>query len=815
MKDVELKISADASGVDTGMQKAASAVSSGVAQMREQFEGFKSTLDAVSGTLNTAFQIAGIGIAIEGVKQFGEQMARTAENAVHLEHTARMLGVGTTELQGLHAAAREAGVGAEEFDHAIEQLELKMQTARDGSQEMRDKLGAVGITLADLSDGSFTAADAAYAMAASHATEAEKMDVVGRRGIVLVAALENLKGGQAGAIEKGRELGALTDEQLHSLDKYHKAITDVGIKLENWAGSIAASLSPALTGMFDTLNRIWQDALKPVAEGLLSAATYTVELVGAIFAGLPNLDLFRNIWTSIGLVVKTAASAFAIAATGVTFFGALAVGIIEEVLAFITKLATGVVALFAGDFKGAAAIAGSAFSGIGDQVSTTMAEWNRQADKLGETLKKIWKGPEEEVPEIVVTARRLKGHNKIKDNSESGERFQAMKVELERIKDEAGAFRQHDIAADIEYWQQKLSLVKGNTKQDSKLRLEVENEILQNRKKLAAEDLKIDEEIASHKKAMALEDIKIEQEMLGERLAEGEISKEQEIRGLIDLEQRKYRIEQQGLKDRLKLVEADRVERRKLLDQLELLQKQHNAELVKLDTQSTKEMIKSLQPVQKQFEKMLDGMLHHTMTFRSMMRGIWAGIEQNIIHSLASVFTKHIATEEAKTAATAAGAAERTALENSGAQEGLLVQAGAAIKSIMNNAYKAASGAFNAVVDIPYVGPILAPIAAAAAFTAVAAFGGSVASSAGGYDIPAGVNPLVQAHAKETILPAGLSDAFREGARRINQPGGGGGGRGSTANISVSALDGASLSRVVRSATFRRELQGAMGRSRI
>jgi len=56
-----------------------------------------------------------------------------------------------------------------------------------------------------------------------------------------------------------------------------------------------------------------------------------------------------------------------------------------------------------------------------------------------------------------------------------------------------------------------------------------------------------------------------------------------------------------------------------------------------------------------------------------------------------------------------------------------------------------------------------------------------LASAAQGYDIPAGVNPLVQAHAQEMVLPAEQANVIRSLA-------GGGGGSGDI-HIHVHAMD--------------------------
>ena len=48
---------------------------------------------------------------------------------------------------------------------------------------------------------------------------------------------------------------------------------------------------------------------------------------------------------------------------------------------------------------------------------------------------------------------------------------------------------------------------------------------------------------------------------------------------------------------------------------------------------------------------------------------------------------------------------------------------------------------------------------------------GSIASARGGYDIPAGLNPMTQLHEREMVLPQAQADAVRNMAS-----GGGGGG---------------------------------------
>jgi hypothetical protein len=91
------------------------------------------------------------------------------------------------------------------------------------------------------------------------------------------------------------------------------------------------------------------------------------------------------------------------------------------------------------------------------------------------------------------------------------------------------------------------------------------------------------------------------------------------------------------------------------------------------------------------------------------------------------------------------------------ANENLAVTLETNLKKIVSDAKTAAANAYNWASA--WGGPIAGAAAAAAAFAGVMAF---EASAAGGYDIPAGVNPVTQLHAQEMVLPARLANPMRE-----------------------------------------------------
>jgi hypothetical protein len=117
----------------------------------------------------------------------------------------------------------------------------------------------------------------------------------------------------------------------------------------------------------------------------------------------------------------------------------------------------------------------------------------------------------------------------------------------------------------------------------------------------------------------------------------------------------------------------------------------------------------------------------------------------------------------------------------------------------IDDAKTAAAGAYKATVGIPYIGPILAPIAAGVAFAAVAAF-----ESGADYIPRTGMAVL---HEGEAVATKGENSQISKLISMSGNGGQGGGGPHFTYAPNISAIDGASVSGMARqhSATFVRQ----------
>jgi hypothetical protein len=127
---------------------------------------------------------------------------------------------------------------------------------------------------------------------------------------------------------------------------------------------------------------------------------------------------------------------------------------------------------------------------------------------------------------------------------------------------------------------------------------------------------------------------------------------------------------------------------------------------------------------------------------------------------------------------------------------------------VMAYAAQASAAAFAANAGIPVVGIAAGTAAAGVAFGLVEAMVGQIPSAAGGYDIPAGVSPLTQLHEREMVLPARIAEPLRESLDS-------GGGLGGAVNVTISAMDGASVQRVIESPAFAAAMREARRNGRL
>lgn len=178
------------------------------------------------------------------------------------------------------------------------------------------------------------------------------------------------------------------------------------------------------------------------------------------------------------------------------------------------------------------------------------------------------------------------------------------------------------------------------------------------------------------------------------------------------------------------------------------------------------DMRAQMAPLGSAWNKALSGMLSGSMNFHKARQTLEQGAARAAAQTGTKMLEDFAVLEAKKTLLATSSQAQMLAGQKAGAAESLALSASSAMKSIATGAAQAFAGvtAFLA----PYMGPA-APAVAAGVSAAVIAEGANVMSAAGGYDIPAGVNPLTQLHQNEMVLPAPLAENVRNMSSQAGQ----------------------------------------------
>lgn len=282
----------------------------------------------------------------------------------------------------------------------------------------------------------------------------------------------------------------------------------------------------------------------------------------------------------------------------------------------------------------------------------------------------------------------------------------------------------------------------------------------------------------------------------------GRITAEQRIQQLSVLTQAEIELERNAMQQRQALRQQDPVEQARIDADLKELANKRNIQLAQSENQlkvQTHNRWKTMADgIASTWSGAIKSMLFSTQSWKDSVRNVLQGLAGNVIDGVVKRMTNAwLLGEQTKTGATAAGEGQRQAIQQAGTSQGLLAQAAAGLKTISNDAYKAAAGAYSATSEIPLIGPILAPAAAAAAFAAVLAFGGGIASAAGGWQLPS--DQLLYGHKKEVVMPVPWVRRFEAISDMATAGAGAGGGNSSGGDhFHFHCIDGASVQRMVK-----------------
>nr|DAM32705.1 MAG TPA: Tail tape measure [Caudoviricetes sp.] len=370
------------------------------------------------------------------------------------------------------------------------------------------------------------------------------------------------------------------------------------------------------------------------------------------------------------------------------------------------------------------------------------------------------------------------------------EEIKAQKLAHREMQRETLSHQEWDLAREAAYWRAKLATVDAGSKTGLKLRekiLTLEDQLSKQSTEAKINQVAAWEKLDKHK-------LDMEKDAADQALAAGRISQLERLDLEIEFENRRYQIAYDALQERIALAEQDPTYSQSAIDKLKQqmaeLGQGHEREQTKnqgkrenqrrKDAPNVMEMLQDggknvWQEAQQQMGQAFSAMLSKTQNFRTAMNNFFKSMGQTFIQEMvrkpiAGMLQRMV--QESAIYKMIFGTKET--LETAAAAKTTATKATETTAVVGSNAVQAASGAAASQASIPYVGPILAVAAMAAMMAAVMGLmgggGGSsttttttrIPSAAGGWDIPAGINPLTQLHENEMVLPAEHAQTIRE-----------------------------------------------------
>lgn len=373
------------------------------------------------------------------------------------------------------------------------------------------------------------------------------------------------------------------------------------------------------------------------------------------------------------------------------------------------------------------------------------------------------------------------------------EEIKAQKLAHKEMQRETLSHQEWDLAREAAYWRAKLATVDAGSKTGLKLREKILN--LEDQLSKQSTEAKINQVAAWEK--LDKHKLDMEKDAADQALAAGRISQLERLDLEIEFENRRYQIAYDALQERIALAEQDPTYSQSAIDKLKQqmaeLGQGHEREQTKnqgkrenqrrKDAPNVMEMLQDggknvWQEAQQQMGQAFTAMLTRAKSFRQAMGGLFSSIRQTFVQEMVSKPLAALAGRFAKEGAMwLANGTRQIAAQVATSSTVTGIKKAETTENVGMNAIQAAAEAFKAMAGIPYVGPILAVGAAAAAMAAVYGLmsgmgggGGSsttttttrIPSAAGGWDIPAGINPLTQLHENEMVLPAEHAQTIRE-----------------------------------------------------
>jgi hypothetical protein len=745
------------------------------ASVKEGIEGIKS---AASGMAEFVLVGMGVEAVVKGFEKFSEA-------GVEARHLAEQTGMTVTQISRLKFAAESSHVSAEALTTGLAKLAKTMTAAHEGNKKASDSLAHFGITAENLHDPLFSMKDAFDKIAEKTSQQGdgflktgEAQQVFGRGAAQLIPLLNQGADGMAALSKKSDELGTTMDGKVqHAQKAVAQSFLDMHQTMTGVRNTIMVALAPAFANLIHSFT-----------ESIKEGGFLNEMFQGIVFVIKVMVTAVETLYSVVKIVMQ-----------GI-------VGAVVQVADSFKGLGRVIADVVTGNFGKIKSDWAASSAEMAADSNTTAGQIKDTYSALGDSLGAIWDKAKEDKD----AAEGAGNGNESTDDAKSGkakklkaakDMFSEMKSQLEQLEDVEKVSDDNRLAYELNYWKAKLTTAKKGSAEYRQIFHEVavlqremaKKEAEEAKKAAAVKEQIIKTEAAgeiAHTKAMlAQKKAAVEGE-----LALGQISKQEELRQLASFEKQAFDIELGALNDYIKTLTAGTAAYATALKDRQALNDSFNAQLqasnIAMAEAQSASIKAALAPVTSAIQQSVNGMIAGTTTMKQALGNIYKSILGEFVSMLAQQVAKWAAAQIAQTMAAMAGAATRVATAKVAAKATTAADRASGQSQISSAAATGAAKAYQAIVGIPYVGPILAPIAASVAFVGIEAFGSRLGSAAGGWgQVPH--DQIASLHKDEMVLPADIA-----GPMRAMTKGGAMGGGGTTVNLQ--ALDMRSLADALR-----------------
>lgn len=829
--NVEVKFGGDASAAKAASKDAADAVKDSCGSIKALFaemasavkehteasakatEGMSSVVSgavkAMSGSFGAILEsVKMVAAALAGGALFKETIADTVKEVGEVKKLANAFGETLEAANQMNIQLKLAGMTADDYTGIAMKFDKQLRSNEEG-------LNALGVRTRDSSNALLSqeqllqnAVATMMEYKAGTDRNAVAMAMFGKSAEDSYKLLKLNSEIQERATELTKMGIGVSAEAADAVKAYKVESATANIVLGEFSDKIGEAVLPGVTSLKSAFTDVALTVL-PVVQGAITVLGAAFEVLGAVVKAICEIireyvgyigELFQSLF---GWAMPNDISILKAAIATIVTPIYILKGLFQE-LAKVVETSMGVimttVITFANvarkaltlDFTGAVEAFNEGTEKIKNLVVKRSAEMVKIAEQTRDKIAAAWGAEGEGSHASKKGTKEYQGQDKLQKPTADKSRVAEWDAELNDRK--IAYQKEHDLREmsktdEIAYWQNILETNSTSAAETLAIRRKMAQAQLEDMKKQRADEKALASEKIDQTQRMAEAEISAAKDVLSTKKELGIISTQDELRGQIDLENQKYQIQVKALQDKMALYQNDKVARQKALDEMQLLEQTHANTVSKISQNiaidQQKQMAQWVDPIKSAFSQSISGIIQGTQTLQQAMTRIFQSILLEFVNNLVTKMvdkwlvgelTKRLFSEETLIML---GVQQKAAVA-----EQMVTQQAAGVTGVMSNASIAAAAAMASVAAIPLVGWAMAPAVGAETYATAMAF---LPSAAGGYDIPAGVNPLVQTHEKEMILPAKHADTIR----RLSESGGGT--SGGDTHYHINAIDAASL----------------------